>query len=104
MADETIAAGEPQKPGFLARHFKVTEEFKAKKIADAGADAEKIAKLEKLEIGALRKGKTALVGAAVAAGAYGLYSVVAGTGNKGPGERADAVNKGREAEPVAGRA
>lgn len=107
-AHEEVAtvAKEASKPntGFFARHFKVTEEFKADKIKAAGTDAEKIAKIEKLEIGALRKGKTALVGAAVVGGIYGLHSIVAGTGTKGPGEKAAEVNRSRENEPSMGRA
>lgn len=47
-------------------------------------------------------GKAALVIAGAGA-AYGLYSVVAGTGNKGPGERAASVSQGRENEPAMAR-
>ena len=55
-------------------------------------------------LGRRTTGGKVFLGAAAAAGAYGLFSVIAGTGNKGPGERAEAVNRSRENEPATGRA
>jgi hypothetical protein len=114
MASKQATGGEPQEPKKPAAAAPAAEVVEAagkgswftKSAEELAQVAEKDGKkVEDIGKWARRtgKGKTAIVVGGAAA-AYGLYSVIAGTGNKGPSEHAEAVNKGREAESAAGRA
>lgn len=102
----------------LASHLDGTAKAATTAAVDAGKgswftkSAEEIAKVAESKGVAVEKigkwgrrttaGKAGIVIAGAGA-AYGLYSVVAGTGNKGPGERAASVSQGRENEPAMAR-
>lgn len=107
---ETAAAAAKDGPKFWSfkDQFTRSEKWLDKKraAATAAGDEKMLAKIAEWELkpGSIRIVKSLGVGAGVAAGVYGLYSVLAGTGNQGPGERAESVSKNREAEPAAGRA
>ena len=96
------AANEVQQTGKWYSLFH-GEEKQAAKLAEQNKTLVAAGKAEIKELGffsKLRPGKTALVVGAGAIGAYALATI----GNKGPGEKAAAVQAGRDQEPAVGRA
>lgn len=108
-AEETIKAAASKASSGLGIAEKAIDTGKGSWFTKSAEEIAKVAESKGVAVEKIGRwgrrttaGKAGIVIAGAGA-AYGLYSVVAGTGNKGPGERAASVSQGRENEPAMAR-